>query len=63
MLIKGVVERFITHLCLLVGGAAMLVAAKDAVDAVEVAGVVGALGAVVVFVTGTAVVLFAWLLN
>ena len=53
-------ERLITHLCLSDGGAAILVAAKDAVGDVEV---VGALGAVVVFVTGTTRVLLAWLLT
>ena len=42
------VKRLITHLCWLVGGATMLVAAKDAVDAENI-GVVGALGLLVLW--------------
>ena len=57
------VERLITHLCWLVHGATMLVAAKDAVDGVDDVGALGAVGTVVVVVTGTAVVLLVWLLN
>ena len=51
---------FITHLCWLVGGATMLVAAKDAVEVVHVA---GSLGAAVVVASGTVEVLLVWLLD
>ena len=59
-------ERLITHLCLLAGDAAMMAAAENVLDAIEAVNVLGSLGAVaavVVIVTGTAVVLLAWLLN
>ena len=55
--LRGVLERLITHLCLLVEVAAMLVDAVDIVDAVEVVGAMGAVTAV--HVVGTVVVLLA----
>ena len=69
--LKGVVERLITYLCwlmvnaALVGGAAKLVATKDAADAVDDVGVAGSLGAMdaVVLVPGTVVVLLVWFLD
>ena len=61
-------ERLITHLpwlldgATMVGGAAMLVAVKDAIAAVVVV-CLGAMGAAVVVVNGTIVVLLVWLLE
>ena len=46
--LKGVLGRLITHLCLLVEGATMLVVAVDTVEAVDVVGAMGAVAAVVV---------------